>query len=249
MGPLFFQPYASDLASRLAGFSSGNLLELAAGTGILSNTLARSLPLAVSILATDLNQPMLDHAASVSDSRIVFRQADAQQLPFPDQVFDYVVCQFGVMFFPNKLAAYREVHRVLKPAGQFLFSVWDRLELNQLSSATDQTIREFFGKDPPSFISRTPFGYYDTELIRRELREAAFSSSSFETVALRSHAASARDAALGLIQGTPLRNELDALAPHLADELTAAVTAALASRYGRGPFDTPMQAHVFRALR
>jgi ubiquinone/menaquinone biosynthesis C-methylase UbiE len=249
MGPLFFEPYANDLASRLTQLSSGNLLELAAGTGILSRALARSLTSAVSIVSTDLNPAMLDHAAVLSDKRIAFRQADAQQLPFPEQSFDCVVCQFGTMFFPDKVAAYREARRVLKPGGHFLFSVWDRLEYNELSSAAMQAIRHFLGDNPPSFISRTPFGYFDTELIQRHLHEAAFTSSSFETVSLRCHAGSARDSALGLVQGSPLRNELAALGPRLVDKVTDAITTFLTSRFGPGPFDTHMQAHVFRALR
>jgi len=251
MGPAFFEPYATDLASRvraLAPAHSAALLELAAGTGVLSRALARSLPPEISILATDLNQPMLDYAARVSDPRILFRQADALHLPFPNHSFDFVLCQFGVMFFPDKLAAYREVRRVLKPAGRFFFSVWDRLDANELSLAVAQALKDFFGGDPPAFISRTPFGYFDIPQIHRELAQAAFRSSSVQTVALSSVTASTQDLALGMIQGTPLRNELESREPGLLDRVTTAVAASLASRFGPGPFHSRMQAHIFAAL-
>ena len=118
---------------------SGELLETACGTGILTRALAARLPEAVAITATDLNEPMLDFARlQPSGGRVAWRQADAQALPFSDGTFDAVVCQFGVMFFPDKQRAYREVFRLLKPGGRFLFSVWDRLETNDLSISCTQ---------------------------------------------------------------------------------------------------------------
>jgi len=247
MVPLFFEPYAVHLASRVSQFAPGTLLELAAGTGVLSRSLAGALPSEVTIVATDLNQPMLDHAAARSASRISFRQADAHHLPFPDRSFDCVVCQFGVMFFPDKLAAYREARRVLKPAGRFLFSVWDRLEENQLSFAAARAVKAFFGGEAPAFISRTPFSYFDVAQIQRELRLAGFASSAVHTVALRTAPSSPQDIALGMIQGTPLRNEIESRDPALLAKLTAAVASSLTSDFGPGPFDTRMQAHILTA--
>jgi SAM-dependent methyltransferase len=208
-----------------------------------------ALPPSVSLVSTDLNQPMLDFAATRSDGRITWRQADAQQLPFPDNSIDAVVCQFGVMFFPDKVAAYREVRRVLNSSGRFHFSVWDRPETNELSHAAIDAVRSFFKNDPPLFVSRVPFGYFDTQLIRSELRAASFSSIDVETVSLLSHATSALDAATGICQGTPLRNELEARDPALVPQVTSAVAASLSSRFGPGPFTTKMQAHLFTAAR
>jgi ubiquinone/menaquinone biosynthesis C-methylase UbiE len=128
-GPVFFAPYAAELAGRIKGMTSGRLLETACGTGIVTRALAAALPNTVAIAATDLNQPMIDFAKLQPGSeRIRWEQADAQDLPFPDQTFEVVVCQFGVMFFPNKEKAYREALRVLKPGGRFFFTVWDRVE-------------------------------------------------------------------------------------------------------------------------
>ena len=132
--PLIFEPYADDIASRLASRKVSRVLEIAAGTGVVTRRLASALPADVAIVATDLNRPMLDMAAEVGTTRPVeWREADAMQLPFADGEFDAVVCQFGVMFFPDKAKAFSEARRVLKPGGTFLFNVWDRIEENEFA--------------------------------------------------------------------------------------------------------------------
>jgi ubiquinone/menaquinone biosynthesis C-methylase UbiE len=146
LGPLIFEPYAQDLANRLSDLHAERVLETAAGSGIVTRALLRSLPASASIVATDLNQPMLDHAAKqVSSSRVSWQKADAQALPFPDGAFDAVVCQFGVMFFPDKQKAYREARRVLKPGGHFVFNVWDSIEYNEAAASK---IGARFGNGP-----------------------------------------------------------------------------------------------------
>ena len=121
LGSLLFQPYGRDIADRLAYLTDGRLLETAAGTGIVTRALAAALSNQVKIVATDLNQPMVDHAAmQFSSSRVAWQKADALKLPFEDASFDCVVCQFGIMFVPDKLKAYREALRVLKSGGSFM---------------------------------------------------------------------------------------------------------------------------------
>jgi SAM-dependent methyltransferase len=145
LGPLIFEPYATDLADRLAQISMGRVLETAAGTGIVTRALARTLSGGVDITATDLNQPMLDFAAAqTADQRVTWRQADALHLPFDDGSFDVVLCQFGAMFFPDRVAAYAEARRVLKPTGKFIFSVWDRIEENDFAAIVTQTMATLF---------------------------------------------------------------------------------------------------------
>src|SRR5438105_936996 len=159
LGPALFDPYAEDLARRLADLSSGALLETAAGTGRVTRALARVLPDAGSIVATDLNQAMLDFAAAQPGAaRISWQQADAAALPFEDARFDAVVCQFGVMFFPDKPGGYREAARVLKPGGRFLFNIWDRIEANIFAQVTTEALIAIFPDDPPLFLARTPYG-------------------------------------------------------------------------------------------
>ena len=168
--PLIFQGYAEDMARRVAARSPKRVLEIAAGTGVVTRAMAATLPLDATYVATDLNQPMLDYAMSRQrgDSRFSWRQADAQELPFGDASFEAVCCQFGAMFFPDRVRGYRETRRVLKPGGYFLFNVWDRIEENIFANDVTTALAEVFPSNPPCFLARTPHGYHDILLIREE---------------------------------------------------------------------------------
>jgi ubiquinone/menaquinone biosynthesis C-methylase UbiE len=245
LGPLIFEPYAQDLASRLSALNEGRVLETAAGTGIVTRALNRSLPAGVSVVATDLNQPMLDHAAAqVSSSRVSWQKVDAQALPFPDGAFDAVVCQFGVMFFPDRQKAYREARRVLKPGGRFIFSAWDKIEHNEFADLVTAAVADMFPNDPPLFLARTPHGYHEIDAIIAEVRSVGFADVAGETLTRRSVAPSCRDPAIGYCQGTPLRNEIELRAANRLAEATEAAAAKIAARFGNGPVDGRIQAHV-----
>jgi len=243
--PLIFEPYAIDLAQRLAGVPLTNVLELAAGTGVLTRRLSRSLPPSVFIIATDLSQAMLDVGEAVGTSRPVeWRQADALELPFDDASFDAVVCQFGVMFLPDKVRAFAEARRVLRRGGPFLFSAWDRIEANEIPDTVVRAVAALFPSDPPDFMVREPHGYHDTAMIRAHLSAGGFSTVEIETVAARSRAASARIPAIAFCQGTPMRAEIEARAPGRLEEITAVAEAAVARRFGHAAVDGAISAHV-----
>ena len=249
LGPLIFAPYAADLAARVAACQPASILETAAGTGIVTAALARVVP-AAAITATDLNRPMLDFAATKSGvERVVWRQADAQNLPFADGAFDTVVCQFGAMFFPDRVLAYREARRVLKPGGRFLFNVWDRLSENEIPATVTDVVAAMLPAGTQPFLARTPHGYYDVAVIERELRSAGFSRIELATVTRRSRAPSPRDPAIGFCQGTPMRAEIEAAARGGVAEATEVATAAVAAKFGGGPIDGKIQAIVVAAER
>ena len=247
--PLIFEPYAIDLAARIAKLSVTNLIELAAGTGVVTRRLALELPASVNLTATDLNQSMLDVAASIGTNRAVtWSQADALQLPFADSTFDAVVCQFGVMFFPDKPRAFAEARRVLRPGGVFLLNVWDRIEENELPMTVTEALAMVFPDDPPRFMTRVPHGYHDIGVIRRDLAAAGFARApAIDTVAARSRCASARVAAMAYCQGTPLRAEIEARDPSGLDAATDLVEAVLARRFGTAAVDGKIQAQVIAA--
>ncbi len=247
MAPIFMEPYANHLAARLSTTAHGTLLELAAGTGVLSRALARALPPSVSLVATDLSPSMLAYSSARSNGRILWQQADAQNLPFPDCSFDGILCQLGVMFFPDKVAAYREARRVLRPAAQFQFLVWDRLEVNELSRAIYEAIATALPDGRAQFLARVPFAYFDATQIQSDLRAAGFSSVEIETIILPCYAPSPLDVATGICQGTPLRNELESHGPSHAHELTRTVAANLSTRFGPGPIRAQMQALLVSA--
>lgn len=245
LGPMFFEPFALEMAGRFKGFT-GAVLETAAGTGRVTRALSRELAPGATLVATDLNEAMLTRAAELAPLlKVEWRQADAQALPFGDQSFDALVCQFGVMFFPDKAAGYAEARRVLRPGGRFVFSVWDRLEANPMSRAIHEAVSAQFPDDPPQFISRTPFGYNDLAAIRAGLEAAGFQDVEAETVTLETLAASAADAASGLCMGSPLRGEIEARGD--LDGVVAAVTKALTAAFGEGPIKTRGQALVITA--
>jgi SAM-dependent methyltransferase len=244
--PLIFEPYAADLANRLASRTLSRVLEVAAGTGVATRALATGLPESVSLVATDLNQAMLDQAADVGTRRPVeWRQADAVQLPFADGAFDAVVCQFGVMFFPDKSRAFSEARRVLRPGGVFIFSVWDRIQENEFADVVTLALESLFPEDPPRFLARTPHGYHDRPTIERDLASGGFTKSvQFATLAARSRAGSSRVPAIAYCQGTPLRNEIEARAASRLGEATDTAAEAIARRFGRGTVDGKIQAHI-----
>jgi ubiquinone/menaquinone biosynthesis C-methylase UbiE len=248
--PLIFEPYAKnlakDLALRLASRKLTRVLEVAAGTGVVTRHLAAVLPADVAIVATDLNQPMLDLAVARGTARPVeWRQADAMQLPFPDQSFDALVCQFGVMFFPDRAKAFAEARRVLKQGGLLWFNVWDRIEENDFARIVQDSLAATFPDDPPRFMARTPHGYHDIDTIRLDLRQGGFASAPvIETVAARSVANTARIPAMAYCQGTPWRNEIEARNKSLLGEATERAASAIAEQFGHGRVDGKIQAHI-----
>jgi ubiquinone/menaquinone biosynthesis C-methylase UbiE len=247
MVPLIFESYAQDMALRVAALKPGRVLETATGTGVVTRAIAAAIPEAA-LVATDLNQAMLDHAASRHPNRdaVEWRQADALALPFEDASFDTVVCQFGAMFFPDKVKGYAEARRVLKPRGTFLFSVWDRIADNEFADVVTERLAQMFPDDPPRFLARTPHGYHDGDLIRDEVKAAGFAEVSVETVEAISSAASPRDPAVAYCEGTPLRNEIEARGGDLA-RATEAATQALTDRFGAGAVSGRIQALVITA--
>jgi SAM-dependent methyltransferase len=249
--PLIFEAYAKDVVARLSLRPVTSILEVAAGTGVVTRAIAVSQPESVSIVATDLNQAMLDRAASVGTSRPVeWRQANAMELPFADRSFDAVVCQFGAMFFPDRTKAFSEARRVLKPGGLFLFNVWDRLRENEFADVVTTSLEDMFPQDPPRFLARTPYAYSERPEIERDLAEGGFTQSpAIATFPNRSIAESAQIAALAYCQGTPLRNEIESRGASRLDEATQYAAEAIARRFGSGVVDGRIQAHVVEVVR
>jgi ubiquinone/menaquinone biosynthesis C-methylase UbiE len=251
MVPLIFEAYATDVAERVAAASPASVLETAAGSGVVARALAPRLGVDARYVATDLNQPMLDYAAARqgADARIEWQQADALHLPFADGSFDVVCCQFGAMFFPDRVAAYVEARRVLRPGGRLVFNVWDRIEENDFADEVTNALAAMFPHDPPRFLARTPHGYHQIAQIREDVGRAGFADIVIETREEASCALSARDAAAAYCQGTPLRNEIEARDAGSLQRATDRATEAIASRHGQGPVAGRIQAHVIVAVR
>ena len=247
--PLLFRPYAEVLAKRASALQPSRILETAAGTGVVTSALAEALPNA-EIVATDLNQAMLDVAAQrVTSPNVAFRQADALDLPFEDASFDLVVCQFGVMFYPDKVKGNSEARRVLRDGGRYVLAIWDAIERNPMSDLTHRTMLEHFPDNPPMFMKRGPFSYHERDWIERDLKAAGFADIDIDTVALTSRATSADEAARGLCYGSPMRVELEEYGADALDSVFAELSRAAQRFDGPNGFEAPMSAHIVTATK
>lgn len=250
LGPILFDDFAADLARRAAAGNPARVLEMAAGTGIVTRHLRDLLPAGAHLTATDLNPPMLDAACAKfrPGERVEFRPADATALPFPDGAFDSVVCQFGVMFFPDKDKSYREVHRVLAPGGRYLFNVWDAHRYNPFGRIAHEVPGSFFPGDPPQFY-RVPFGYHRIDPIKDSLIDAGFADIEIAVVGLEKTIPDAAAFARGLVHGNPLIDQIRARGGVDPDTIAEALTGALRREFGADPGRMPLQAIVFSARR
>ncbi|MEO3414169.1 methyltransferase domain-containing protein [Roseovarius sp. CAU 1744] len=246
MVPLIFERFAAGLAGLVAGLEPAAVLETAAGSGVVTRALAPKLARSARYVVTDLNGPMLERARirQPDDVRLSWQQADALALPFGNDTFDVVCCQFGAMFFPDRAAGFSEARRVLRPGGAFIFNTWDRIEENEFADQVTRAAAELFPDDPPLFLARTPHGYHDRDQIEADLRAGGFGAISIETVADISPAPSARHAAVAYCQGTPLRNEIEARDATALERVTDHAAARLADCFGDGAVAGRIQTHV-----
>ncbi len=246
--PLIFAPYADELAARAQALHPTSVLEVACGTGVVTRALSKFLSAACAITATDLNEAMVAHAERVGTIRpVTWRQADALALPYANESFDVVICQFGVMFFPDRVAAYREIRRVLRPGGTFLFNVWNGLEDNEFADVVTTAVGTLYPNDPPLFLARTPHGHGRPEEIESDVQAAGFDRCSLSRRDDISTAAGPHVPAIAYCRGTPLRNEIEARDPGGLERATAIATAALRARYGDGRIEGRISAVVVAA--
>jgi len=244
MGPLLFEPYARYAAERVAFLKPGRILETAAGTGIETRAISAAVPEAT-IVATDINPAVVEFATKhVQAERVTFQRADAPELPFDVASFDLVLCLFGVMFFPDKIRANAEARRVLRPGGRYVLMTFDRLDLNPIPKAAGEAVASLFPQDP-HYMERGPFSYTDPALIEQDLRAAGFEAIELETVELSSRV-TARDAAHGIVLGSPFRAEIERLDRSALERATKAVEEALRARDGK---NAPMSAHIATSSR
>lgn len=248
LGPLIFEEYGADLARRVSVPPGGIVLETAAGTGIATRHLRTALPKDVQMIVTDLNEPMLKIAKRKFDSRsnMEFQSVDATRLSFSNATFDAVVCQFSLMFFPDKPAAIQEVARVLKPGGIFVFSLWDSYTHNHLIRTVNDSLSSLFPQSPPSFFD-TPYGYHQIDEVKTLLVETGFSDIEISVLPRTSKCKKARQVALGYILGTPVCIQIAERGEHSVEEVVNIVEHAICETYGQSSIRAKMQAIVFKA--
>ena len=250
LGPIFFHRCAEDLAVRIAAGQAQQVLEIAAGTGIASRYLRNQLPGKAHITVSDLNDDMLRYAKQKfsSEENISFKVADAMALPFEDGQFDVIACQFGIMFCANKLQTFHEAHRVLRRGGRLLFSIWDALEHNPLPQVTNEVLAEIFDGDAPAFL-QLPFSYHDQTQIRKDMEKSGFSDVQFNTINSECAFSQPKNAALGMVTGSPLRLEIEQRGDISIDDVVDKVMTRLKSKFGERNCRVPMRWTVMSANR
>ena len=250
LGPVIFQDYADDLADRCRSLAPQDVLELAAGTGIVSQRLRSKLPPGCKLTVTDLNEPMLELAkAKLPDTtNLAFQPADAMALPYADGSFDLIACQFGVMFFPDKAAAFREAARVLRPGGHYVFNVWAPMAKNPFAEIADTEAARFFPEDPPGFY-KVPFHYGAPEAVKADLNGDDWAETSHDPVTLEKTLDDPERFAEALVYGNPMIDEIRSRGGVDPDEVASAILDALRSRFGPPPLRMPLAAFVFTCRR
>jgi ubiquinone/menaquinone biosynthesis C-methylase UbiE len=246
--PIMLSPFADDLARRLARLSIGPLLEIAAGTGVLTQAIASALSAGMTIIATDPRPEMVAHATGKPGmARVIWQQADPHALPFNDATFGIVACQFDIAMLGDPVSVFRQARRVMKQGGRFVFNVLGTLQHNPVAACLQGALDTVFPDDPPRFIADSLHGYADTDAIDDDLTEAGFTDAIYTTVELPFAAASAHDVATGYCLGTSLREDLELRTGCDMESVMRAVTAALEARFGHGAVTTTMRAHVVSA--
>jgi ubiquinone/menaquinone biosynthesis C-methylase UbiE len=246
--PLIFETYAHDLAIRASNIPSKSILEVACGTGVVTRALSKVLPDDCLITATDLNDAMVRHAEKLGAGREVdWAQADVMKLPYESESFDLVLCQFSVMFFPDRVAAYKEIQRVLKPGGKFMFNVWNRIEENHFAHEITECLTLRYPENPPLFLARTPHGHGHPDEIKSDLEAAGFSKCEIIQKDAFSHAKDATVPVIAYCHGTPLRVEIEEREPGGLARVTEVVTDSIKTRFGQGEISGKISAVVVTA--
>jgi len=249
LGPLLFDPFAQDLVTRIAGKNYKNVLELACGTGRVTRHLRNALPGNAKLVATDVQADMIAMAAlKVPIENIEWRTENAQQLTFEDATFDLVICQFGLMFMPDRTKALSEIHRVLMPGGRFIFNTWDKIENNGAIYIGNQIICSYFPENPPTYY-RLPFLLDQPDLLQTNLLATGFKNIKVSVVEKEGVSPSAKESAIGMVEGNPIYNHIMQKDPTLVHVIRNAVEQKIAEAYGDSPLKTPLRAWVFEAQK
>lgn len=248
-GPLFFEPYAFEVTKRIEPNQISIVLEIAAGTGRVTRHIRECIPRSAKLVASDINEDMLAVAKKkLSHLAIDWQIIDAQQLPFSDSSIDLIVCCFGYMFVPDKMKAFAEAYRVLKPGGQFLFTTWDKLENNAASFSSRSIANKYLEEPfPKSYNLATSMS--DEAVIIPFLEDAGFIKISIEKVGLFSISRTAKEAAYGLVEGGLIYEEIKKRNPAWIDEIKSKLEKELAEKFGDAPMIAPMSAVVSQAWK
>lgn len=249
IGPFLFEPFARHTAERIRARAPKTVLETACCTGIVTRRLREALSRDALLVASDPDERMLAVGRRTVGSalNVGWARADLCKLQFGDGDFDAMVCQFGLMFAADKLAAVREARRVLQPDGSFLVTTWSPLERNPIIALVHRTLWAMFPEHPVQH-ARVPFAYGDPDLLNNLLLAGGFHDVVVDVVEKATSSPSAHELAVGLIEGYPMIQEIRLRGKATVSAAINAVTAAIRRQFGDAPVRARITALVASAL-
>ncbi|MGN7204144.1 class I SAM-dependent methyltransferase [Pedobacter sp. SAFR-022] len=248
-GPLFFEPYALEVAKRIDFIQVSTVLEIAAGTGRVTRHIRERIPKSAKLIASDISEDMLSVAKEkLGHLDIVWRNIDAQRLPFDVNSIELVICCFGYMFVPDRPKAFAEVYRILKPGGQLLFTTWDELK-NNAASYISRTIAQEYVEEPLPKSYNLATSMSDVAAIEALLGDAGFAIPIIEQVGLFSVSPTAKEATMALVERGPLYEDIKKCNPGAISEIKVRVEKELTEKFGAGPMVAPISALISQAKK
>jgi len=250
LGPLLFEPYAIDMAERVKKLNPSTVLEIACGTGRVTNHLLKVLSEDAMLTATDINPAMLNLAKEMvrETKGVKWEVADSMALPFGNETFDCIIAQFGVMFYSDKVKAHQEAFRVLKTGGALIFNSWNMMSGNIAVQMVKELLDEYFPQNPPNFYD-IPFSYFNTDLIRMDLNKGGFSHIDTTLLKVNGYSPNAYSAAKGLLEGTPVSVGITERNAEILPELVETLAGRLATHFGAKDLSVPLEAIVTTAIK
>ncbi len=249
LGPYLYEPYSVYVTGRIKG-NPKQVLEIGVGSGRLTNHLAKKIDIQATITAIDINPNMLDIAKEkVKATNVEFHVADAQSLPFSDNSFDCVVCQFSFMFLPDKQKGFNEAWRVLKPGGQFIFVTWDKAENNITLYISQQTILQFLKTDPPAYFGKAYSAMNNLDDLMEYTKVAGFANTTIEKVTLVGQSTTAMDAAIGFVEGNSIIKEILKEGPELLQTIKTTIVSRIHEQVCKDPVCSDLNAWLGEAFK
>lgn len=249
LGPYLYEPYSLYITKRIQG-NPQQVLEIGVGSGRLTNHISKKLTQTAKIIGVDINPNMLEIAKQkVKAPNVEFVKADAQKLPFPDNSFDFVICQFGFMFLSDKQKGFNEAWRVLKPGGQFIFLTWDKAENNVTLHISQQTILQLLKTPPPPYFGKAYSAMNNPDDLRQYTKTAGFENASIEKVILKGNCPSAMDAAIGFVEGNSIVKEILKEGPELLQTIKDTIVSRINEQVCKDPICSELNAWLGEAFK
>lgn len=247
MVPAIFGAWAPILADFVNATVGERVLDVACGTGIVARELIGRIGVEGTVVGCDSNAAMLATAREVAPE-IDWREGNALDLPFETASFDVVTCQQAYQFFPDRVKAAQEAHRVLVSGGRLAIAVWCSLSENPGQAAVVSAVEECVGSDAAKIVG-SAFGLGEKAQLHEFLGEAGFRELQSITETRPARFPSPNDLAIGLLRGGALARSGVVLNDDTMAQIIERVSTYLAKYQGANELVFPMSANLVLAKK